>query len=158
MDISQRVAEFKVNNPDFAHRAHRITLYCGYLQDFKPPPVLPFLVSLVCHLRRAKCILRIDDVYPETLIATGMLGQRNIVAKVFCFMNKILCRSFDRIVVLGRDMDQLVKNKLGRSNKHVTIIPNWADVDLVKPTSKANNVLLRELGLTDKFIIQRGLN
>ena len=118
------------------------------------PPLLPFLVSLACHLRRAKCILRIDDVYPETLIATGMLGQRNIVAKVFCFMNKILCRSFDRIVVLGRDMDQLVKNKLGRSNKHVTIIPNWADVDLVKPAPKANNVLLRELVLTDKFIIQ----
>ena len=118
------------------------------------PPLLPFLVSLACHLRRAKCILRIEDVYPETLIATGLLGQRNIVARVFLFMNKILFRSFDRITVLGRDMDQLVKNKLGRSNKHVTIIPNWADVDLVEPASKANNVLLRELGLTDKFIIQ----
>ena len=118
------------------------------------PPLLPFLVSLACHLRRAKCILRIDDVYPETLIATGLLGQRNIVARVFSFMNKILYRSFERIVVVGRDMDQLVKNKLGRSNKHVTIIPNWADVDLVKPAPKANNVLLRELGLTDKFIIQ----
>jgi glycosyltransferase involved in cell wall biosynthesis len=118
------------------------------------PPLLPFLVSLACHLRRAKCILRIDDVYPETLIATGLLRQRNMVARVFFFMNKILYRSFDRIVVLGRDMDQLVKNKLGRSDKHVTIIPNWADVDLVKPASKANNALLRELGLTDKFIIQ----
>lgn len=118
------------------------------------PPLLPFLVSLSCHLRHAKCILHIDDVYPETLIATGLLGQRNIVARVFSFMNKILYRSFERIVVLGRDMDQLVKNKLGRSNKHVTIIPHWADVDLVKPAPKANNVLLKELGLTDKFIIQ----
>ncbi len=118
------------------------------------PPLLPFGVSLACHLRRAKCILRIDDVYPETLIATGLLGQRNVVARFFSFMNKILYRSFERIVVVGRDMDQLVKNKLGRSNKHVTIIPNWADVDLVKPTSKANNVLLSEFGLLDKFIIQ----
>lgn len=118
------------------------------------PPLLPFLVSLACHLRRAKCILRIDDVYPETLIATGLLGQRNIMARVFSFMNKILYRSFERIVVLGRDMAQLIKNKSGRSNKHVIIIPNWADVDLVKPVPKANNVLLRELGLTDKFIIQ----
>ena len=118
------------------------------------PPLLPFFVSIACHLRRAKCILRIDDVYPETLIATGLLGQRNIVARVFSFMNTILYRSFERIVVLGRDMEQLVKNKLGRSNKHVIIIPNWADVDLVKPEPRANNVLLRELGLTDKFIIQ----
>lgn len=118
------------------------------------PPLLPFLVSFACYLRHAKCILHIDDVYPEILIATGLLGQRNIVARVFSFMNKILYRSFERIVVLGRDMDQLVKNKLGRSDKHVTIIPHWADVDLVKPAPKANNVLLRGLGLTDKFIIQ----
>ena len=118
------------------------------------PPLLPFLVSFACHLRHAKCILHIDDVYPEILIATGLLGQRNIVARAFSFMNKILYRSFERIVVLGRDMDQLVKNKLGRSNKHVTIIPHWADVDSVKPAPKANNVLLKETGLTDKFIIQ----
>jgi colanic acid biosynthesis glycosyl transferase WcaI len=118
------------------------------------PPLLPFLVSFACHLRRAKCILRSDDVYPETLIATGLLGQRNIIARVFLFMNKILYRSFERIVVVGRDMEQVVKNKLGRSNKHVTVIPNWADVDLVKPSPKANNVLLNGLGLKDKFIIQ----
>lgn len=118
------------------------------------PPLLPFLVLLACHLRRVKCILRIEDVYPETLIATGLLGQRNMVTRALSFMNKILFRNFDRITVLGRDMDYLVKNKLGCWNKHVTIIPNWADTDLVKPTLKANNVLLKELGLTDKFIIQ----
>ena len=54
------------------------------------PPLLPFLVSLACHLRCAKCILRIEDVYPETLIATGLLGQRNMVTRVLLFMNKIL--------------------------------------------------------------------
>ena len=118
------------------------------------PPLLPFFISLACHLRRAKCILRIDDVYPETLIATGLLGQRNIVARFFSFMNTILYRSFERIVVLGRDMNQLVRNKLGGSDKHVTIIPNWADLDIVQPTSKKENELLRELGLTEKFIIQ----
>ena len=118
------------------------------------PPLLPFLVSLACHLRCAKCILRVDDVYPETLIATGLLGQQNIVALAFSFMNKIFYRSFEQIVVVGRDMAQLVRNKLGRSNKHVTVIPNWADVDLVKPAPKANNVLLKELGLMDKFVIQ----
>jgi len=118
------------------------------------PPLLPFLVSFACHLRRTKCILHIDDVYPEILIATGFLGQRNIVVRAFSFMNKILYRSFEGIVVLGRDMDQLVKNKIGDSNKQITIIPHWADVDLVKPSPKANNVLLKELGLADKFIIQ----
>ena len=118
------------------------------------PPLLPFLVSLACRLRRAKCILRIEDIYPETLIATGLFRQRNILMRFFSYMNKILYLSFEQIVVLGRDMDQLVKNKLGGTNKHVTIIPNWADVDLIKPTSKEDNFLLRELGLTDKFIIQ----
>ena len=118
------------------------------------PPLLPFLVLLASRLQRAKCILRIEDVYPETLIATGLLGKRNIVTRVLSFMNKILFGSFDRITVLGRDMEQLVKNKLGHPGKHVTIIPNWADVDLVKQAPKEDNNLLRELGLLDKFVIQ----
>ena len=46
-------------------------------------------------------------------------------------------------------MDQLVKDKLGGSSKHVKIISNWADVDLVKPTHKKQNTLLNEIGLVD---------
>ena len=117
------------------------------------PPLLPFFISFACYMRGAKCILRIDDIYPDTLIATGHFSKENIFMKIFSYMNKILYQSFEHIVVLGRDMEHLVKKKLGSARQQITIIPNWADIDLIKPVPKEENILLNELGLNNKFII-----
>ena len=38
------------------------------------PPTLPFVVFLACKIRRAKLVLRIEDVYPEALVAAGFAG------------------------------------------------------------------------------------
>lgn len=118
------------------------------------PPLLPFVVLIACQIRRAKCILRIEDVYPEALIATNMLNENNFIVQILWFMNKLLYRANDRITVLGRDMEKLVWNKLGVKNKKVSIITNWADVDLVKPENRDTNVLLKEHGLANYFVVQ----
>jgi glycosyltransferase involved in cell wall biosynthesis len=60
----------------------------------------------------------------------------------------------ERIIVLGRDMDRLVKGKLDKEHSRVIIIPNWADLDSVVPASKDANLLLKELGLGQKFVVQ----
>lgn len=118
------------------------------------PPLLPFAIATACRLRGAKCVLRIDDVYPEILVATGMSSSQSIVVHLLSYLAKCLYSGVDQIVVLGRDMEQLVRRKMEHATKPIAVIPNWADVDLVVPASKTNNTLLRELGLTDKFIVQ----
>ncbi len=118
------------------------------------PHILHFLGKLACYIRSAKCILRVDDVYPEALIATGVLNEKSLVARILFYMNQVLYRSMNQIVVLGRDMKQLAINKLNSSKVDVTIIPNWADIDQVYPQSKKNNLLLKELGLIEKFVVQ----
>jgi glycosyltransferase involved in cell wall biosynthesis len=120
------------------------------------PPSLPFVIAIVCKLVRAKCILRIEDIYPETLIATGITGSHSIVARFLSFLNKWLYNSVDQITVLGRDMERLVIEKLGRNSRenYVTIIPNWADLDLITPGIKSSSPLINELGLINKFVVQ----
>jgi len=118
------------------------------------PPLLPFVIATACRLRGAKCILRVDDVYPEALTATGLARPGSIAVRALSWMTKRLYQRVDQIVVLGRDMEQLARGKLGRSAQRIAVIPNWADVNLVAPTAKTNSVLLHELGLTDKFIVQ----
>src|SRR5262245_18401559 len=39
------------------------------------PPLLPFLVAHAFQLRREKCLLLIHDVYPEALVATGLMAR-----------------------------------------------------------------------------------
>ena len=118
------------------------------------PPVLPFLASIASQLRGARCILRIDDVYPEAMIAAGLVRGDGLSARVMRFLNGILYRSMDRVVVLGRDMKDLVSVRMNGKRSRIRLIQNWADTDSVKPSPKAANRLLRELGLMDKFVVQ----
>jgi len=45
------------------------------------PHPLPYLARLVCFFHNARCILRIDDVYPEVFIATGIIPEKSIIAR-----------------------------------------------------------------------------
>lgn len=120
------------------------------------PPSLPFFIFVACKLVGAKCILRIEDIYPETLTATGVVGQKSALARLMTFFNRWLYRRVDHITVLGRDMKQLVEERINNSSKEdkITIVPNWTDLDLVTPIPRDKNRLMRELDLADKFVVQ----
>jgi colanic acid biosynthesis glycosyl transferase WcaI len=117
------------------------------------PPLLPFVVALVCRLRGARCVLRIDDVYPEAMINAGLIRSNHSLARVLNGLTRRLYQSVDRIVVLGRDMQRLVARKMTHGQDRIVVITNWADVESVTPTPRAQNALLHELGLTAKFVV-----
>ncbi len=118
------------------------------------PAALPFLVSVACRLRRARCLLLIHDVYPEALIAAGMTRADSPLAWGIGRLTRWLYRHVECIIVLGRDMKQLVQSKLGVDQKRVVLIPNWGDLDGLKPEPRGENQLLCRLGLSEKFVVQ----
>jgi glycosyltransferase involved in cell wall biosynthesis len=118
------------------------------------PPTLPFVIFLACKIRGAKIILRVEDVYPDALVAAGMVKSDSLLVKVFDALQRRLYKRVDRIIVLGRDMMQLVKSKMGDDTSHVALITNFADSDQITPLNRDSNSLLQKLGLIDKFVIQ----
>lgn len=120
------------------------------------PPLLPFVISWACRLRRARCVLLIHDVYPDVAVAAGLLSTKSVLTKVLESAVRRLYGTMERIVVLGRDMRDLVLQKLPPGDDRVQIIPNWADTDLVpaKIAASAENRILREFGLEQKFVVQ----
>ena len=118
------------------------------------PPVLPFGIAPICWLRRAHCILLIHDVYPEALVAAGLLRPDGFHTRVFHRLTRILYRSVESIVVIGRDMRDLVGRKLGQEPERIRLIPNWADTDWITPNHRRSNQLLARLGLLDEFVVQ----
>jgi colanic acid biosynthesis glycosyl transferase WcaI len=117
------------------------------------PPSLPYLMRLSSGLKRARCALLVHDVYPELLIAAGKLDARNGVAKILNWASRMLYRSMDRILVLGRDMKDLIEAKLIQRSEQVVIATNWADADIITPRGKEGNSLISELHLEGKFIV-----
>jgi glycosyltransferase involved in cell wall biosynthesis len=120
------------------------------------PPTLPPILGWIARIKGVRSHLLVHDVYPEVLSATSMMRSTGLVWRLASrFFNGALSH-FDTVVVLGRDMRALIERKLGfQSNtSRVDIIPNWGDVDEIRPVERAENAFAQEYGLVSKVVIQ----
>lgn len=118
------------------------------------PPLLPFVALLIKLFKKCNFILLIHDVYPEILVVTNLIKPSSFIFKIGKIINSILYTQASIIITLGRDMTKLVQDKLYEKEwKKIYCIPNWADIDIVYPTERNNNTLLKKLGLTNKFVV-----
>lgn len=116
------------------------------------PPSLPFITALAAFFRRAEYVLLIHDNYPEILIAVGKTSENSVLVKILDFFNRRLYKYAAKIIVVGRDMRNLVERKIGNLKIPIEYIPNWAELEQVEPSERENNQLLKELALSDKFV------
>lgn len=118
------------------------------------PPSLPFLTALAAKLRRANYTLIIQDKYPETLIAVGKAKDNSVSVKYLNKLNQWLYKNAKKIIVVGRDMMELVETQLEISNDktEIEVIQNWASLEEVEPAPRAENEILREHNLLGKFV------
>jgi colanic acid biosynthesis glycosyl transferase WcaI len=118
------------------------------------PPLLPYAVLLAARLRGSETAVLVHDVYPEVLEATGLVRRGGLVARLLRRAARWLYRRADRVVVLGRDMAEIVARHAGDRSAHVVLVPNWGDCDLVLPLPRAENPVLRRLGREKAFVVQ----
>ncbi|MGB6192025.1 MAG: glycosyltransferase family 4 protein [Terracidiphilus sp.] len=119
------------------------------------PPLLPYLVALACRAKRARLVLLVHDVYPEILVQLGLLKPKSVFIKAMNVVSSWLYRSSAQVLVIGRDMRDLIAKKLpphGLGN--ITIAPNWADTRATFPKSRDDSNLLTSLGIDNKFVVQ----
>ena len=117
------------------------------------PPSMPFIAKLICLPTGAKCVIRLEDVYPEIMVATGLIRPHSPMDRILGALNRVLYKSADKLVILGRDMRALVERKIGGSNEHLAVIRCWSDTDIVRPVPKEDNALLKDLNLEGRFIV-----
>ena len=118
------------------------------------PPTLPFVTALAAKLRRAEYILIIQDKYPETLAAVGKLKADSFFFRLLNHFNGWLYSGAKKIIVVGRDMRELVNRQLSDNNEStpVEVIQNWASLEEIEPAERSDNELLQNLNLLDKFV------
>lgn len=119
------------------------------------PPFLPLITVLACKIRGAACVLIVHDVYPDVLVAAGMARPNAGSVRLLRWLTRWLYRTVDRVVVLGRDMETLITRKLGSNHTgKIAVIPNWGDVDVVRPAPKESSPTAQKLGLLNRFVVQ----
>jgi colanic acid biosynthesis glycosyl transferase WcaI len=118
------------------------------------PPTLPLVIGLAARLKGAHAALLVHDVYPELLAATGFLKAGSLPYRLLARAFSAIFALFGSIVVLGEDMAEIVRTKLGAASRPIVVIPNWGDHEEVRPIARAANAFARENGLDGKFVVQ----
>lgn len=123
-----------------------------YLYD--PPPTNGLASLILKVFRRTPIVHDIADMWPETVIQSGMIrGERTkkIVNSLLSFWCRFLYRYSDVIKVLSPGFKQLLMVRGVQENK-VKVIFNWADEATFRPI-KPDPALARELGFEGCFNI-----
>ncbi len=116
------------------------------------PPILPFLAAVSSLVKRASYFLLVHDNYPEVLVAVGKAREDSLLVKLLNRFNRWLYRNASKIVVVGRDMLELMEAKTKGLDVPLRFIPNWAELEQVEPHPRDENELLSDLGIKHKFV------
>lgn len=100
---------------------------------YHPPLTVGVAASLIRWLRRTPLVYDIQDMWPDTLRATGMLGNERALAVVARACDWVY-RRVDQIVVLSPGFKRLLMER-GVPETKIDVIYNWADeLALMSPT------------------------
>lgn len=141
-----RIPLFKVSRANFLIRLFNYLLYllgAGIRAITLPrfdvvicwtdPPIIGLLGALLKHLKSSKFIFVSQDVYPEVAQA---VGKMNNFASIWLLqrISQIILKSSAVVIAVGRDMKEKLLKK-GVPIDRIQVIPNWQDLDHLKPSS-----------------------
>ena len=94
------------------------------------PPATTMFPAIICkYVFGAPIILDIQDMWPDTLMATGMIRSQKIINSIG-FICKLFYKFADRIVVLSPGFKKLLISR-GVHEDKIRIIYNWCDEDII---------------------------
>lgn len=102
----------------FARRADVIYAY-------HPPMTVALAAEFAGFFRRVPVVLDVQDMWPDTLRATGMIGNERLL-RAIGHLCRWTWRRAAHIVVLSNGFRRLLIER-GVPDKRITVIPNWAD-------------------------------
>ncbi|BAY83396.1 group 1 glycosyl transferase [Calothrix parasitica NIES-267] len=116
-------------------------------------PSLPVCLptTLLGWLHRCPVILNLQDILPEAAVHVGLLKNKSLI-RVFSILEKFAYRSANKISVIADGfVDNLVSKKV--PPEKIVQIPNWVDVNFIRPMQKEKNAFRLEHKLENKFVV-----
>jgi colanic acid biosynthesis glycosyl transferase WcaI len=129
------------------------------LQGWRPDlifltiPGLPVCIPAAClaWLYRTPIILNLQDILPDAAVQVGLIRNEKMI-RIFQGLEKFAYQTADRISVIA---DGFTKNLLAKAvpSEKIIEIPNWVDVNFIKPLSRENNYFRIDNQLEGKFVV-----
>ena len=110
------------------------------------PPTQGVVVGLAKKVSGKKVIYNLQDIFPDSLVTSGICGKNSFLMKIGHAMENFTYRNADHIITITDDMKANIMKK-GVPEDKISVVRNWIDTDKVKHISREDNLLFDELKL-----------
>ena len=119
-----------------------------------PPLVIAFpaWVAARIRFRRVPWVFEIRDLWPESAVTTGVLGEGSLLTRVLYRLERWACASANRVNVLTPAFREDLLRRHLVPDRRLVFVPNGADTDVFMPGPR-NNDVRREAGWGDRFVV-----
>ena len=115
------------------------------------PAFLIIVLGMFKKIKKFEYTLLVYDVFPENLLAAKILKEDSLVYKIAKKIFDWAYRQADHLIVIGRDMQELIGEKTNNTIP-MSLITNWCDVDNVIPLPKKENIIIKSFDLEEKIV------
>lgn len=117
------------------------------------PALLLLLIPVMKIFLGFRWCLLVHDVFPENLVPAGLIKRRGLCYRALGRLFNLIYSRADHMIVIGRDMKELMRKKVG-GERRITVIQNWVSDQDVYPESRADSQILSQLGWQDRIVFQ----
>lgn len=126
---------------------------CDIIWISSTPPGKCALISIAARLHKIPIVLNLQDIFPDSLVGTGLAKRGGVLWKFGRIIENITYRNSEKIVVISNDFKKNIMDK-GVPEDKIVVIYNWVDENAVVPVDKEHNMLYNELGINrEKFSV-----
>ena len=117
------------------------------------PPIQGLKMPLIKWLKRKPTIYNVQDIFPDSLVGTGLTHEGSLIWKIGRMVEKITYRYADKIIVISEDFKKNIMAK-GVPEDKIVVVYNWVDQNKVVDVPREENKLFDAYGLErSKFYI-----
>lgn len=117
------------------------------------PPTQGALAALVKKLKRVPLVYNLQDIFPDSLVGTGLAKKSGFLWKVGRVIENFTYRNADKIIVISEDFKKNIMAK-GVPEEKIVVVYNWVDQNAVVDIPRSENKLFDKYGLDrSKFYI-----
>ncbi len=114
------------------------------------PPIMGVMASVIKFITKKPFIYCLQDVFPDSLVGTGMTHKGSLLWKIGRVVEIITYRNADRIIVISEDFKRNIMAK-GVPESKIEVIYNWVDAEAVRPVNRVDNPLFEEFNLNKEL-------
>lgn len=128
-----------------------------YIFTISQPPILGGVLGVIGKwFKGGKLIYNIQDFNPEQTMAVGY-SKNKLILNMAMWVDKFSCKRADKVIVVGRDMQETLRNRFRNRNVPNNIfINNWIDEKEIYPLPEDNERVMefkKKYGLENKTVV-----